>query len=155
MRIVLDAPAVRLLLERHPEATLEMAKTAAAQIAQEMARRMTREALERSVSDFIASNLAPYGGWYQRHIAPKYQAMMVEAIQAEGARFAQDAADGAVGAKINERLNAMWAEAATRMEAEMRAMADRLVRERFSALFAAAPAEGGKDGKILRADGHG
>lgn len=62
MKMILDAPAVRALVERDPEGTLEMAKTAAQQVATEITHRVVKTRFEASINAMM-DNLIRQPTW--------------------------------------------------------------------------------------------
>lgn len=134
MKLLLNAPAVARLLELDPEATVELARTSAAQIAQEIARRMTREAIEAHISNFIASEMIE-GSWHKKVIAEKYRKMLLDTMNAMATEFINDVNSGSINIAIRQRVDEVMNAKNIEIESAMTKQADRILRERFAAMF--------------------
>lgn len=138
MKMVLNAPAVAKLVELDPEGTIELAKGAAAQVAQEIAQRLSREAITQHSQSFVEQDMVA-GGWYQKQIAPKYQQLLQATMQQMANQFIQDLNSGAIRQAIDQHVTAIITARIAEIEQQMRDQADRVLRERFAIMFAAPP----------------
>jgi hypothetical protein len=135
MKMVLDAPAVARLLELDPDGTVELAKNAASQVAQEIAYRLCREAITRRTAQIVDADLGQNNFWHTM-IAPKYQQVIAANIAAAAHSFAQSVADGGIKGAIDKVVDAAFAARQEDFERRMRDRADAILRERFGAMFA-------------------
>lgn len=134
MKLQLTAPAVAKLVELDPEGSVELAKAAAAQVAQKIANRMTRDAVTQRIDAFVANDLQE-GDWYRRHIASKYQKMLGETMQAMAKGFIDSLTSGEIKAIISAQVDVVWADRMASVEKMLNDRAEQILRERFSAMF--------------------
>lgn len=133
VRIILNAPAVAKLVKLDPEHTMELAKSAAAQVAQEIANRVAHEVLEAKMKAWMDKELSP------SQVAPKYQQVLKDTMQLMAQGFIQDLASGSTSALINLRVVDALNRLQPEIERQLTLRADQVIRERFSALFGPSP----------------
>lgn len=132
--MTLTAPAVAKLVELDPDGTVQLAKAAAQQVAQEIAKRMTRDAAETAVQNFLQSEVVIGSYWHQR-LNQKYGEMIAAAMKQMAKGFIKSLTDGKINKLLNEAFNRAWSEAKPQIERQMTETADQLLRERFAAMF--------------------
>jgi hypothetical protein len=137
MKLILNAPAIAKLVELDPKGTVELAKSAASQVAQEIARRTSREAIENHLSSFLRAELLE-GSWYHQRISEEYKKMLVGTMQTCANDFINAVNSGAINAAILKRVDEVMAEKKLLISAEMSALADQILKERFAAMFSVA-----------------
>lgn len=139
MKMILTAPAVARLLELDPGGTVEIAKTAASLVANEIANRMTREILTRRIDAFVDAELSNPQEWGKTKFAAKYRKAIEGALKDYVNEFFLAVSNG----EIKKMILVLVADAIKAMRPEMEAQADQILRERFVAMFTLPPPSSG------------
>lgn len=100
MKLILNAPAVRALVERDPEGTLEMAKAAAEQVAEEMARKVTKERFEHAFNSMM-TNMISQSAW-KPTLQPNVAKMLSDYLADRAGQFVDSVARGPIQSAIRQ-----------------------------------------------------
>lgn len=137
MKIILDAKALGELVKLDPEGSVELARTAASQVATEIANRVAKQAIEQRVNAHLNGLIVT--GHYRAQLNDTGRKLVVEEIRAQQAKLVTD------DEKLNRRI-----EVRTMIREELdreieRAVLllgekiDSLIMARFSAIFSKQP----------------
>lgn len=141
MKLIIPATAVQALIASAPDAvdTLELAKNAAAQVASELANRITKEVVQGKIDSFLNAEMAPYS---TRGMSDRAAAVLKKAIEKECADFIEKLSNGDLKKEIHklavEETNTQLAVMRRRADAyekEFETKIDALIRERFAKAF--------------------
>jgi hypothetical protein len=134
MRMILNAEGVRRLIEHDPEGTVEMARTAAQQVANEIVNRVKKTVVEKHVEERI--NQLLHGEVRNTLLTSKAR----ETISNEVAKRVKAVTEGAVEREIFGEIRSLVKPIMEQHENIMLAglsdKIDALIRERFAAAFA-------------------
>jgi hypothetical protein len=142
MKIILDATAVKALIDAHPEIAAELARTAADQIATSWARRDMDNRLQARLDTVFADRHSKV----RQSITSVMEGEVKKFMETNFRRIAggvivspevMDAAKAAVSEKIDGRLETAVAFFTSKLEKELGPRIDAMIKERIGALFAA------------------
>lgn len=134
MKLLLSAPAVAKLVELDPDGTVELAKSVAAQVAQEISRRMTREAVLRAGDAFLDADIVE-GDHRQKHISAKYAKIVGKAMTALAAPFMESLTSGTLKTTIEDQVRVALAAQMPAINAILTERADMILHQRFAVMF--------------------
>lgn len=134
MKLLLSAPAIAKLIEIDPDGTVELAKGAASQVAEEISRRVTRAAILNRITTFLDADMLE-GRWVEKQINARYARLIGATMTAMAAPFVDALTTGKIGSQIREQVEREIAAALPSIDKALTERADAILRQRFAAMF--------------------
>jgi len=133
MKLIVNAVGVQKLIEHDPEGVLEIAKNASAQVAQELAGRITEKKVTDSINYHLGRVISS-GGW-KPVITPAVKTLIETVVKDMFRSIMDEHVERQIRNAVNAAVEDALDKADDRLSSNMTDKIDDLIKKRFAAMF--------------------